>query len=70
MCDNGNDADLIASAPDLLAALRCAADCIETLILVERVEGAPRLEPGTESPWLRTVLGKCRAAIAKAEGRV
>jgi len=55
------DAALIASAPDLLAALRCAVADLEGIM--------PEFEPSgdrTHSGWIS--INEARQAIAKAEG--
>ena len=55
------NAQLIAAAPDLLAALRAIMnDCREV------AEGREQVTPGF---WHAILNGKARAAIAKAEGR-
>lgn len=58
-CWNQEDAALIASAPELLEALR--------LFLAEYANGPDGCDPDREA---RPEVRAARAAIAKAEGRV
>jgi len=58
------NARLIAAAPDMLAALRSAADFIK-----DRDGGDPSTETGWKSDEYLAEWLRINAAIAKAEGR-
>jgi hypothetical protein len=61
------DHQLIAAAPDLLAALQMAATQFDFYAAQHDAKGTP--ESAAKADVNRALVAMCRAAIAKAEGR-